>query len=355
VSDHVWRRLTIIGHRCIAAAASVGDGSVPSAAILGSLLLALVGALVGVTCIALHLTATTAETLICIGSVDILSAIGLLILPWHRLSRRGLLVFPLALLATAASASSAHHAAGTTFVGCIGIAVVYLGLTQPGGTTLRFLPLLALAWWPTSAPHDARTLVRLAMALLMWSIIGEVLAHYRREQQRVQTQLLRACETDPLTGLGNRRVLDHALEELTVGGRVIMFDLDHFKEFNDRRGHGSGDDVLRLFGRVLANAVREEDAVCRYGGEEFVVVIADAASGMGVLDRVRAAWGELDPDVTFSAGLARHHDNESPQDTLKRADSALYAAKRGGRNMAVLDLFPSQRADETGVRRSVAG
>jgi diguanylate cyclase (GGDEF)-like protein len=238
---------------------------------------------------------------------------------------------------------------------CRRLGTLYLGLTQPCGTTLRFLPILAFAWWPTSAPHDARTPVRLAMALLMWSIVGEVLAHYRREQQRVQVKLLRASETDPLTGLGNRRVLDHALAELPVGGRVVMFDLDHFKEFNDRRGHDSGDDVLRLFGRVLADAVRDDDAVCRYGGEEFVVVIADAASGTGVLDRVRSAWTALDPTVTFSAGLARRHDNESAQDTLKRADAALYAAKRGGRNMAVLDLFPAQLGDPETTHRSLAG
>jgi diguanylate cyclase (GGDEF)-like protein len=349
------RRGSAIGGKSVAAAASVGDGSVASAAILGSLLLALVGALVGATCVALNLSTTTSDTMICIGVADVLIAVGLAILPWHRLSRRSLLVFPLVLLATACLAASIHSATGSTFVGCIGIAVVYLGLTQPCGTTLRFLPLLATAWWPTSSPHDARTLVRLAMALLMWSIVGEVLAHYRREQQRVQTQLLRASETDPLTGLGNRRVLDQALEELADGGRVIMFDLDHFKEFNDRRGHGCGDDLLRAFGRVLAGAVRVDDAVCRYGGEEFVVVIADPVNGGDLLGRVRSAWQARETEVTFSAGLARRHGSESSQETLRRADAAMYAAKRGGRDMSVLDLFPTQNPEPTTRRRSAAG
>jgi diguanylate cyclase (GGDEF)-like protein len=355
VNTGLWNRAKSVGQTTVTAAASVGDGSVPSAAILGSVLLALVGALVVATCLALHLPTTTAETFGCIGGADVLAAVGLAVLPWQRFSRRSLLVFPFGLLATAFLAASAHQATGSTFVGCIGIAVVYLGLTQPCGTTLRSLPFLALAWWPTSAPHDARTFVRLAMSLLMWSIVGEVLAHYRREQQRVQTQLLRASETDPLTGLGNRRVLDQALDELPDGGRVIMLDLDHFKEFNDRRGHGCGDDLLREFARVLTGAVRSDDAVCRYGGEEFVVVIAEAASGADVLDRVRAAWQALDVEVTFSAGLARRYGNESPQDTLRRADAAMYAAKRGGRDMAVLDLFPTQPPEVGPSRHSAVG
>jgi diguanylate cyclase (GGDEF)-like protein len=336
----------------MAAAASVGDGSVSSAAILGVVLLGFAGALVCATCVALHLPPKTAEIFLCIGGIDMLSAVGLATLPWQRMSRRSLLVFPLAILATSGLSALSHPSTGSTFVAGIGIAVVYLGLTQPCGTTLRFLPLLSLAWWPTSAPHDLRTLVRLAMAIVTWSIVGEVLAHYRREQQRVQTQLLRASETDPLTGLGNRRVLDQALEDLCDGGRVIMFDLDHFKEFNDRRGHGCGDDLLRAFGRVLAGSVRVDDAVCRYGGEEFVVVISQPANGADVLDRVRSAWQQLDPEVTFSAGLARRHGTESAQETLRRADAAMYAAKRGGRDMAVLDLFPTQRPETAPNRRS---
>ena len=325
------------------AAATVKDDTVPSGAILGCVFLALVGLLVVASASALTLTSPVADRLRYLGGADIVAAIALSRLPWQRLPRRALMVFAVGLAATAGLAALDSAAIGNTFVGCIGVAVVYIGLTQPGGMTVRALPLLALAWWPASAPHDARALIRLPMALLVWAVIGEVLAHHRQERQREGSRLRLAAETDPLTGVGNRRALDKALHDLPVGGLVAMLDLDHFKGFNDRLGHEEGDLLLRLFSQVITHTVRAGDAVCRYGGEEFAVVIAATSHGADLFDRLQLAWTALGTTVTFSAGLAARRDGESPHDALRRADTALYAAKDLGRDTVVRDLLPTSR------------
>jgi diguanylate cyclase (GGDEF)-like protein len=340
----VQRGLAAVQSRLRAlAAATVKDDTVPSGAILGCLFLALVGFLVVASASALTLTAPVADRLRYLGGVDIVAAIALSRLPWQRLPRRALLVFPAGLVATAGLAAQNSAAIGNTFAGCIGIAVVYIGLTQPRGTTVRTLPLLALAWWPSSAPHDARTLIRLPMALLVWAVVGEVLAHYRQERQREGSRLRLAAETDPLTGVGNRRALDQALHDLPVGGLVAMLDLDHFKAFNDRHGHDEGDRLLRCFSKVITDTVRAGDSVCRYGGEEFAVVIAATTRGADLFDRLQLAWTAFGTTVTFSAGLAARRYGESPQDALRRADTALYTAKERGRDTVVRDLLPTPR------------
>lgn len=140
------------------------------------------------------------------------------------------------------------------------------------------------------------------------------------------------AEIDALTGVGNRRSLDGALHRLPVGGVVVILDLDHFKRFNDRRGHLAGDDVLRAFARVLTTAVRESDSVCRFGGEEFVLVVLDPADAGDLFLRVRSAWEAGSPAVTFSAGLAARRPGEDPSAVLQRADASLYEAKSGGRD-----------------------
>jgi len=159
-----------------------------------------------------------------------------------------------------------------------------------------------------------------------------------------------ASRTDPLTGLMNRRALDEELRraqaEFHRRGRpasLLLLDVDHFKRFNDTHGHVAGDEALQYVADVLRTHCRETDIVARFGGEEFAVLFAatSAAAVRQRAERVRAAIGNgtLRVEgrllrVAASAGLAETADEHDILQWLKRADAALYSAKRDGRNCA---------------------
>jgi diguanylate cyclase (GGDEF)-like protein len=144
-------------------------------------------------------------------------------------------------------------------------------------------------------------------------------------------RLAESASTDLLTGLANRRTLDRALGRLSADDTVIMLDLDHFKQVNDKLGHAAGDDVLRAFGGVLRGTARSRDTVGRFGGEEFLIVLAPGGDADAFLRRLRAGWlTERPSPVTFSAGVAASIGD--PDETVRLADQALYQAKEAGRD-----------------------
>lgn len=158
-------------------------------------------------------------------------------------------------------------------------------------------------------------------------------------------QLIRLAQRDPLTGAGNRRALTDKLEGILnfadpneVPASLVMIDLDHFKTVNDVFGHAHGDQVLVRVTEVIENAVRSTDSVYRIGGEEFVVVSegsgVELASRLGEQLRGLIEAHRLIPDrpVTASLGIAELRPKESIDDWLRRADDAMYEAKRSGRN-----------------------
>ena len=142
------------------------------------------------------------------------------------------------------------------------------------------------------------------------------------------------ARTDALTGLLNRRALDDRLAEARDGDAIVMCDLDHFKDLNDRDGHAAGDRVLAEFGALLTAALRGQDAAGRYGGEEFVLILAETSpeAALDVLLRMRAAWFSAQPGLTFSSGIAAVADSTPSAVALAAADEALYASKQAGRN-----------------------
>jgi diguanylate cyclase (GGDEF)-like protein len=153
------------------------------------------------------------------------------------------------------------------------------------------------------------------------------------ERLEVTKVLLEATLRDELTRLGNRRRVESGLRELARGDAIVLFDLDHFKDLNDTQGHAAGDAALRAFASHLRLALREEDWAARYGGDEFLAVLHGAATDAHrIIDRLAASWRETHPPTTFTAGVALHWGDESPAQTLDRADQALYQAKRGGRD-----------------------
>jgi diguanylate cyclase (GGDEF)-like protein len=148
--------------------------------------------------------------------------------------------------------------------------------------------------------------------------------------------------TDPLTGLCNRRALDRRLESLferRIEFALVIADIDHFKKVNDTHGHEVGDRTLKLFANTLRQMVRGEDLVCRFGGEEFVLLLPafDAVRAAQVMERVRAELPRITqrgglPIFTVSAGVVDHSHASTGEDLLRVADELLYRAKGEGRD-----------------------
>jgi two-component system, cell cycle response regulator len=172
-----------------------------------------------------------------------------------------------------------------------------------------------------------------------------------------QRKLAEGALLEPLTGLYNRR---HFMERLTAElaaadrhGRAVallLLDVDHFKQLNDERGHLAGDEALKTLGQTLRAAVRKEDVVARFGGEEFVVLARETtlAGAKALAERIRRAvskarasfdGNELALTVSIGVTVATTHETyeagRSEQALLARADRALYKAKESGRNMVV--------------------
>jgi diguanylate cyclase (GGDEF)-like protein/PAS domain S-box-containing protein len=176
---------------------------------------------------------------------------------------------------------------------------------------------------------------------------------------RLRRRLHDQATRDPLTGLFNRRYLDDTLPRelhriLRKGTPlcVAMLDLDHFKRFNDTFGHDAGDLALRESSRLLRENLRKSDIACRYGGEEFLLVLPDSAleDASQRLEQIRSRFesmeirreGQLLATITFSAGIATAPEHGStPEELLRAADAALYAAKQAGRNRVLAYRAPA--------------
>jgi diguanylate cyclase (GGDEF)-like protein len=156
------------------------------------------------------------------------------------------------------------------------------------------------------------------------------------------------AHTDALTGLTNRRSMQAQLERLVHSRRVFtvfMVDVDRFKTINDSKGHAFGDQVLRELALAFAGHVRNKDRIARWGGEEFLVLMSDlhAERAITIGERLLEIARNTRPGglhVTVSIGMAHHHPGSTLEDTLARADSALYRAKHAGRDR--LEGLPAQ-------------
>jgi diguanylate cyclase (GGDEF)-like protein len=169
------------------------------------------------------------------------------------------------------------------------------------------------------------------------------------ELERLRAELTEQAVRDGLTGVYNRRHLTAVLREQAGRGGVlaaVMLDVDHFKAVNDTYGHAVGDEVLIRLAHEIGGSVGTAGTVARYGGEEFAVILpgADAATAADLAEQWRHRCARVAIDtplgplrVTFSAGVAQLAPGGSAEDLLRRADQALYAAKRQGRNRVVSD------------------
>jgi len=170
------------------------------------------------------------------------------------------------------------------------------------------------------------------------------LVKLHQELDRVSSQ----ARHDPLTGALNRKGLDEALEREISNERrkstplcLALLDIDNFKKLNDRLGHAVGDEALTHLASVAREVMRPQDTLARYGGEEFVLLLPDTALGNGIEAMTRLQRelttriflsGNEKVLITFSAGVAQLGSNESGLEAIRRADQAMYLAKRAGKN-----------------------
>lgn len=220
-----------------------------------------------------------------------------------------------------------------------------------------------LVWAPERLELAPELVVLFSYSLVLMQTV--LIAHFigglrrqlidRNQKLREATTHLRDLATrDPLTRLPNRRAAFEQLHSECARHRrqreamdkqplcVALLDIDHFKQINDRHGHLAGDACLRAIGEALQTDLREGDFVARYGGEEFILALptTSLADAVQVANRIRAqvhalnakTLADIDDSITVSIGLTTHEPGERLEQTLARADAALYTAKENGRN-----------------------
>ena len=175
-----------------------------------------------------------------------------------------------------------------------------------------------------------------------------------QERIRYQSNYLMTfseMRTDPLTGLGNRRALDHVigmefgiLKRYGTPFSLAIIDIDHFKDLNDQSGHQYGDQMLCALKELLLGTLRAIDILARYGGDELVIVMPQTdITGAAVLGKRLREEIEREMPFTVSIGVASASDADTPESLFQRADAAMYRAKNGGRNRMFCD--PSEKSE----------
>ena len=237
---------------------------------------------------------------------------------------------------------------------------IKVAITRTGLFLATYLVVLGLpalvGWrgrpWLEAAFHDGWWMVPLSLCMLLAMVGPLVYGYLRRQTEQLLRRELAQASTDALTGALTRRAfLQAAASRFTddAGANrpwaVLMLDLDHFKETNDTHGHLAGDAVLQEVASRLSRTLRTRDLLGRYGGEEFILLLpeADAEQALMIAERLRLAVGATPIRAgvtsltqTLSIGLATcPEDGATLEALIGRADQALYAAKRAGRNRTV--------------------
>lgn len=279
-------------------------------------------------------------------TVQMLSACGLMLITAAAVPQIGMLLLLtlIVALATAALQLPLRHVLAVSVL----VAAFSLSLLLANGN--RFgMPLDD--WWLRllSGLWFAVVLAKIAAINLIGTQMRKALSASNARLAVALTQVRELSERDELTGLQNRRSILALLTEerarFARGGLAFgvgILDIDHFKGVNDRFGHAMGDDVLRLFAKIVAGRLRGTDRIARYGGEEFLMLLPstlEAPSAVLAAERLRCAvdehpWSDLAADliVTCSIGVTMSRAGEGVAEMLERADAALYRAKSDGRN-----------------------
>ncbi|MBB2494775.1 sensor domain-containing diguanylate cyclase [Aquipseudomonas ullengensis] len=223
---------------------------------------------------------------------------------------------------------------------------------------VRYIP--ELEWYLFVDKHEESALADIRHILyfnllvcLLVSVI--VLAVVYLATQRYQQHIAALATTDVLTGLSNRRGFNLLAQQAVLEAQrersplsALLIDLDHFKQLNDTHGHLAGDEVLRGFAKHLQSNLRQSDIICRWGGEEFILLLKDTGSSTArqLAEKIREQtensrfpFAGVNLQVTTSIGLTELHDDDSLDRLIARADHALYRAKQSGRNRVCEETY----------------
>lgn len=227
-----------------------------------------------------------------------------------------------------------------------GVATIFFFLKVPIA-----LPMQTTAEWFAGALSFVATLGQCAYIGLFGNSMRRTLHRRTVELKVANRRIEELAQLDELTGLLNRRYIMKSLNEEMIRAQrssipcsVAIIDLDYFKMINDRCGHPAGDEALRTFAISVFANIRAIDKLGRYGGEEFLLILPNTASGQAVriVDRLRSIISEVDwtaiageLNLTMSAGVCSVRQADSAEDILARVDAALYRAKDTGRNRVV--------------------
>lgn len=220
----------------------------------------------------------------------------------------------------------------------------YFILRWPSALFLNGLACVAVVML---LPQEPEFVTRFAISYALVNIFLVTFSLHLERKTKEMAELLRM---DPLTGTGNRLALESALKQAKerfdrygTPVSMLMLDLDHYKQVNDKYGHTAGDRVLKALCDLLQTRLRKTDSLYRFGGEEFVILAdntsAEDARALAEAIRQRVAGATFSPTsgLTVSIGVAELRPAEDSDAWLRRADKALYAAKGSGRNQVSMD------------------
>lgn len=283
------------------------------------------------------------------------------VLPWTNLPQQSLLVFPLILVVTETALASHTDGVAAYYTGFFTLGFIYIGLTQPRGTSFGFVLLVVPAWIYSQQGLMGHVWIRVLVATVIWVLVGEVVAGYASVHRARSDVLRKTAHTDILTGLASRLVMTQRIDSFIASSQVeaaslLVLDLDGFKAVNDAYGHSVGDELLVAIGQRIRANVSADDVIARLGGDEFAILLERCTPGEAILVAQRLIESVGRPidltrgsvAVTASVGIVDLTMCPSAQDALGDGDVSMYEAKLAGKNR--YSLYKPEMAERIAAR-----
>ena len=306
---------------------------------------------------AVHPGSRTVAATLAVGGATVVVCAGMACLPWRKLPPLALVMFPVLLVVAEVTLSLRTNQVASNYTGFFTLAFVYMGLTQARRTLAAFALVAVPGWILAQDKFTAAWAIRLFLVLVVWVLIGEVLATRTARSRASTKRLIAQANHDVLTGLASRALLSDRIAQLLSqpGGSaasLLLIDLDGFKTINDTFGHAAGDELLVVVANRLRASVRPEDLAARLGGDEFGVLLenGDLGTAAEVAKRMLVTVGEPMTlsrgrvAVTASIGIVGTGGATTADEVMRDADIAMYEAKSSGRNrMAIYEQEMQER------------